>query len=131
MKLGSSKLLRAAKIGLLGGPVVYEALPLLTTVGATAATDATVGRLYGAIRKNDPGETTMDAIMADALAFETFVAGGAVMGRRLGGIGTSLALGGAAGAVEPADSLGERAGNVGMGMATFGLVHGVTSGVGA
>ena len=53
------------------------------------------------------------------------------MDRRMGGVGTSLALGGASGAVEPADSLGERAGNVGMGMTTFGLSHGGTSGVGA
>lgn len=73
----------------------------------------------------------MDAIKADALAFGAFSAGGAAMSRRLGGVGTSLTLGGAAGAVEPANSLGERAGNLGMGMATFGLDHGVTSGVGA
>jgi len=81
LKLGSSKLLGAAKIGLLGGPAAYEALPLLARVGATAATDATVGGLYGAIRKNDPGETTMGAIKADALAFGAFSAGGAAMGR--------------------------------------------------
>jgi len=106
-------------------------LPLLARVGATAATDATVGGLYGAIRKNDPGETTMGAIGTDALMSGAFGAGGAAMGERLGGLGTSQALGGAAGAVEPANSLGERAGNVRMGMATFGLDHGVTSGVGA
>lgn len=73
----------------------------------------------------------MGAIGTDALMFGAFGADGAAMGERLGGLGTSLALGGAAGAVEPANSLGERAGNIGMRMATFGLNHGVTSGVGA